>query len=282
MREPIPCLLDADTVIKYYIDFRGSEIVKYLFDESPTARIYVTSVQVAEVISIFYKSCRLGAFSETERKEYIDTFLKDIKENKIIVYDYVREHLLDFKVYETITHIRPPNLKPERVYIPEFGGYVSELKDIADTGDTIMLMIMREAHLITDKKCYLFSSDGHVLRVADALGLKAFNPLGMTFNDLPQDLDKRLHKRKKTSLQVICKDCNNESVSLGSTRTIDICEGGVCIKQPSTPLAHTNRVNLVIHNFANEPIIKQLGTVTHIQDDKVSLKFDTLLASNIF
>lgn len=282
MREQIPCILDANTVIKYYIDLPGSDIVKYLIDESPPALIYVTSVQVAEVISVFYKFCREGAFSEDTRTEYIDTFLTDIKEREIIVYDFVREHILDFPVYEAITKTKPPNLRPERVFIPEFGGFVNELKDIADTGDAIMLLVMREAHLMADKKCYLFTSDGHVLRVADILGLKAYNPVVMTRDDIPPELDRREHKRRKSSLQVICKDCNNDAISFGSTRTIDICEGGVCIRQPSTKLAYTNRVNLVIHNYANEPIIKQIGTVTHIRDDRVSLKFDAPVASNIF
>lgn len=274
MREKIHCLLDANSIIKYYFDLKGSPVIKYLIEKSPTAIVNITTVQIAETISVFYKSCREGAYSLAKREEYKDTFLNDIKQQLIIPYDFVREHILDFDVYEKITEVCPPDLRPITVYIPQCQGFVKELKHLANTGDAIMLLIMREMHLLTDKKCYLFTSDGHVLKIARELGLKTINPERMNLNNLPLELDMRLHKRQNASLKIICKDCVNSSFSYGSTHSMDICAGGICIRQPSTRLCEGNKVNLTVLKGSKEVLADKSGTITRLKDEAVGIKFD--------
>jgi len=230
----IHCLLDANSIIKHYVNLPGSNIINYLFDKSPSAVINISNVQIAEVVSLFYRFHREGIISsDKEREEFKDTFFNDIRIGKITRYAFVDEHLLDFDVYDKITSTPPPVKKPILTFISKFGGFVKELKDIADTGDAIMLMIMREINFITDGNCYLVTCDGHVLNVAKTLNLKVIHPEKTKINNIPQCLDMRKYKRINSPvLKVICKDCFTKE-PLGSTSTLDACEGGICVRKHS-------------------------------------------------
>lgn len=230
----IHCLLDANSIIKHYVDLPGSNIINYLFDKSPSAVINISNVQIAEVVSLFYKFHREGViYSDKEREEFKETFFNDIKIGKIIRYAFVDEHLLDFDVYDKITSTPPPAKRPILTFISTFGGFVKELKDIADTGDAIMLMVMREMNLLTDGNCYLVTCDGHVLNVAKVLNLKVINPEKIKICNIPHCLDIRRYQRIRSPIfKIICKDCLTKD-PLGSTSTFDICEGGISVRKCS-------------------------------------------------
>jgi len=230
----IHCLLDANSIIKHYVNLPGSDIINYLFDRSPAAVINISNVQIAEVVSLFYRFQREGIISsDKEREEFKDTFFNDIRVSKVTRYAFVDEHLLDFDVYDKITSTPPPVKKPILTFISKFGGFVKELKDIADTGDAIMLMIMREINFIADGNCYLVTCDGHVLKIAETLKLKVINPENTKINNIPQCLDIRKYRRINSPvLKVICKDCVTKE-PLCSTSTLDVCEGGICVRRHS-------------------------------------------------
>lgn len=225
----IECLLDANSMIKYYINLTGSDVIKYLFNRISIVKINITNIQVVEVISLFYKFCREGKISIQQREEFKDTFLNDIRIKKILLYDFVNEHILDFDVYDKITVIPPPTKRPKLTFIPIYKGYIKELKDIADSSDTIMLTIMREVHLLTNGDCLLFTSDGHVQDVAKALGLKVIDPEKTGIKNLPKELYERKYEREIVKLKAICVDCDSLT-QLPVFKAVNLCMDGVCLK----------------------------------------------------
>ena len=110
--DKIECLFDANSLIKYYVNLPGANVVRYLVDKSPNININITNVQVAELISVFYKMHRENIItSEEELEQYKDTFFNDIKKGLFNCYDYVTDHLLDFEVFETISSTKPAQKK---------------------------------------------------------------------------------------------------------------------------------------------------------------------------
>ena len=103
----VQCLLDSDAVLKYYIDLPGSEVVRYLFDRSPSAAINVPTTQLMEVVAFFYKLRTLKIIPTDEKLEdFKRTFFNDIKRGKILAYEFAGEHLLDFPGHETINSVK--------------------------------------------------------------------------------------------------------------------------------------------------------------------------------
>lgn len=268
-------LLDANSIIKYYVPLPGSKVIKYLFDRSPTTQIYITNIQVAEVVSLFYKLRREKIIpSDDSLEEFKDTFFNDIKNKKILVYDFTNEHILDFKVYKTITTPRPPHKKPERTFIPEFGGYVQELKDIADTGDAIMLMIAREMNFLNQKDVFLVTSDGRVKDVAKSLGIKVIDPEKASVKNLPEAIDQRKQKRKRIELRALCFDCELNT-QLPTARTLDICDNGVRLLTKK-PIMVGKQLQIKLSPFSDPHKDKEIeGRVVWCNDDRVGIQFLT-------
>lgn len=240
---PIDCLLDTNSIVKIYVRIKGYETVKYLFEKSPTAVINIANTQIVETISIFYKFRREGGFSsDEERDTYVDTFLKDIDRGKIKTYDFAEEHIKDFEVYQKITQIRPPNNKPAKIFVPEWDGYYQELKAPADGIDTIMLLIMREMHLMTNKEAYLVSSDGHVKEVAKAFQLRIIDPELTPIERLPVQLLLLRDKRISVNLRTICVDCDS-ALQMDTAKAINICQGGLCL-ETKKPLVIGKRIDI--------------------------------------
>jgi len=282
MRE-IYCLLDANSVIKHYVDLPGSEVVNYLFEKSPTAVINISNVQIAEVVSIFYKFHREGIITSVqELEEFKDTFFNDMKTGKITRYAFVDEHILDFEVYRKITETAPPVQKPIRTFIPQFGGFVSELKDIANTGDAIMLMVMREINYLTEGNSCLVTCDGHVLNVAQQLNLRVLNPEKCNIASIPQCLDIRRSKRLKSpTLKIVCKD-NFSKEEIGSTSSIDICEGGVLVRKKSNLREGRNIVLRLSPINKKEPVIEQAGQVVRSTEWANAIRFLEPIPDNLY
>ena len=271
----INCLFDANAILKYYFPTEDPhQIVKYLIEESPNTVNNITTVQIVEVISVLYKFRRQNIItSDDELKTYIDTFLSDTKNGKLNRYDFAEEHIKDFDVYKTISETCPPPDRNVTQYIPECKGYVKKLKDVANSADAIMLFVMREIHLLTDKKCYLVTSDGHVKEIARKLGLKIIDPKDTPIKAIPAELDRRRAARKNLNLGVICKDPINSTTVL-STSTIDICHNGACIRFHNKPMEQGKRLSLYMYNFADkENKTEQSAEVVRVEKDEIGVKF---------
>lgn len=225
------CLLDANSLIKYYVDLSGSELIKCLLDRSPAKIVYISTIQAEEIIGNFYKFRRQNIIDSDEKLEIIkDTFFKDIG-NKFYLFDFAREHLLDFVVPAKITEIPPPPRKPH-IYVRWFGSLLPVSKRVANTGDAIMLKIIREIHLLSEGNCCLVTSDEHVQMIA-----KALDPPIMVIDceksgiaNLPEKLDPRgPDERRDIRLRAICCD-SDSSFRFETMSVVNLSRNGACLE----------------------------------------------------
>lgn len=274
----INCLYDANAIIKYYFPALDKhQIVKYLLEESPHSYNNISTIQATEVLSLFYKARREGGIDTDDKLEgYKDSFFDDIKIGKLHLYDFAQEHLLDFPVYKTISETCPPPDRYITEYLPECKGFVRKLKNVANSADAIMLLTMREIYHLAEKKgkeSFLITSDGHVKAVAEKMKIKVIDPERTPRNCIPPELDRRYLKRKNKALGAICKYPNDESTIM-STSTIDICDGGACIKSIGKLFDPKKHLSIFIYDYSNrDDRAEQLSEVIYSDKEKVRVKF---------
>jgi hypothetical protein len=226
------CLFDTNALIKYYVPLVGSDIVRYLIDKNNIIKANISNVQIAEMISLFYKFRTNGVLSSDEHVvQCVHTFLNDLKTERFLTYDFCNEHLLDFAVYKKVATTPTPEVS--LAFAKQFGNVIKGTKDSADTADTILLLIMREMNLMADGKAYLVTCDAHVKAIAQTLGLKVLDPEKETMATLPDELDIRQNKRAPIALKALCS-YENDSRHLPLMRTLDVSEHGLCleVKEP--------------------------------------------------
>jgi len=269
----IDCLLDTNSIVKYYHNEPGSNIIQYLLDKSPLANINILNVHVAEVMSTFYKlRVKKKLKSDEDRDKLIATFLQDIRSNKIKIYDFRTEHLKDTERVLQKVYTIPPPVKNKKKYIAFLGGFVTELKNFADVMDSLLLVAMCEIQYLIGES-YLLTSDGHVLEVAKSLNLATINPEKTTIDCLPSSLDRRRIKRNCVGVKAICLD-SETALNLGSTRTVDICETGACLEalNGNIPIGRAINLKLSSFNFPDRNI-EVLGSVVWNSTKGLGIKF---------
>ncbi len=246
------CLFDSNVLIKYYVPLQGSDIIIYLIDKNKNVQVNISNVQVVEMISLFHSFYKNGIFSTPDQVvAAIHTFLNDITIGKIKVYEFSSEHILDFSVYKKAASIPTPDVRLP--FVKGKDGIIKGIKDEADGGDIILLLIAREMNLLSNENFFLVTSDSHVKAIASSLNLKVLDPETVTMDSLPVGLDIRKSKRAQIELKAFCA-YEGEEKTLPLMRTLDISENGICL-EISEPL-DTNR-RLAIKLTANDNYYKQ-------------------------
>lgn len=260
----IDCLFDTNSLLKRYIPETGTDVVDYLFDKSPTAVINIPNIQIIEVIKAFHKLRFTGEIkTDLDREKVIDTFLNDIKFGKIKIYDFSNEHLKDFDIYEPLTSIQPDHGKRR-----------------ANTVDAILLIIMREMHLMTGEEVYLVCADDHVLDVAAHFKLKTINPLRSSIANIPACLDKR-HKRVQNQVRAILRELTDNEC-LGSGCTVNISQGGMAMRRQSR-LTPGKAVGLTLtHISKDDNTCEASGEVIWADKSGAGIKFHNTLHLDLF
>ena len=223
------CLFDTNAIVKRYHPEEGSEIVDYLFDKSPRITINLTTPQVVEVLSVFYKLRADGKITEDERVTATDTFLKDISLGKIYLYDFAKRHLTDTDIYKPIAEFKPIKF----TYIDKKTGKKRTGKKFRpNTADSLMLLIMREIkiHIETaGDEAYLVTSDEPVIKIAEGLKIKVINPEKTSKSKLPRTLDIREHIRRPLNAKAVFHDLETKQ-PLGHSTSEDISEMGLKVR----------------------------------------------------
>lgn len=277
----VDCLLDTNSIVKRYHTELGTEVIDYLFNKSPTVLINFLNLQVVEVIRTLH---HLRAKNEIKTDEIlktlVDTFLKEIDDGrnsgKIKLYEFASEHLKDLGVYEPIFAV------PRPIYFQRLnsGKVIKKKKERADTIDALMLLIMREVHFHTEES-YLITSDEHVLDVAKYLKIKTINPEIVKINELPRSLDVRREARDDKHLKVICYDAETKQ-PLGSTATVDICKGGICVKE-IPHLTQGRNIIFKISPFNKEDIFAEVdGQILWNRDKETGIRFRTPVPEELY
>ncbi|MBU1863307.1 MAG: hypothetical protein KKH94_06575 [Candidatus Omnitrophica bacterium] len=269
----IHCLGDTNALIKYYIDLPGSDIIRYLIDKNPSVAMNITNVHITEMIGLFYKLRANGIITSDDYcTQYIHTFLHDIKEKKILVYDFSNQHILDFDVFEKIATTPAPLV--QLPYTITKGILVKGTKDDADTADSILLVVMREMHLLSEGKSFLVTCDAHVKAIAHVFGLPVIDPEKVTIDMLPTVLNLRSEQRKEVTLNALCTYENDVQV-MPVMRTINISERGLCLRTRDVLIPHKNVViDLVSENNGRE-MHKIRGSVQWVAEHCAGIKSET-------
>jgi len=88
-------LLDASALCKrYFVNEIGAGVVSDLFDDASSRR-YLINIGIVEVLNAFYRVCREGHLTETEREALIAAFYADIANGSLLVYSVRDEHILN-------------------------------------------------------------------------------------------------------------------------------------------------------------------------------------------
>ena len=271
----INTLFDTNAVLRYYFPAQDTyQTVNYLLKNNKKLINNITGVQIVEVLSTFYNLRNQNILeSDEELDGYKETFLNDIKEGVFTMYDFAREHIKDFDVYKSISEVSPPPDGGRVEYLKQSSGFAKIFRNAANTCDNIMLLIMREIHLLTDKKCYLITSDAHVKLVAEALGIKIVDPGLTPIRCLPPDLDRREDKREDICVSVVCRRAEEPSFVL-STSTLDISRGGACIKSQDRTFELGTILSMDMSEIADKrKRLIQDAEVVRVERERIGVKF---------
>lgn len=218
--EKVDCLLDTNAIVKHYHAEDGSDVINYLFDKAP-AELNILNIQIAEVVTIFYTLRRLNEIkTDSDCEALIDTFFADIRDKRLMVYDFTNEHLKNMDIFRTVHNT--PRIK-RKFYNPHMKN-----KERCDAIDTIMLIVAKE---ITDctRNAFLVTGDEHAIAVAQKQRIKTINPNEGLAKALPFCLDVRNSTRRKVQAKAICKN-KTTGQSVGTMQTFDISRTGMRIK----------------------------------------------------
>ena len=228
----VHCLFDADSIIKNYINLPGSGIVKHIFEKSPTAQVNILDITVPEVLMLFYYFEKSKAIrSSIEREQLKDTFLNDIKTEKIKLYSFSKEHILDFKAYDIIAS-EIAGFRKERVF----------------SNDIIFTLIAREMRYI-DSKSAVVTSAIALKKIAGACLLTVIDPQRAKIEELSLLNDVRMAKRCDVSLKAMCWDCQNNN-ALCVAKAVNLSNFGVCLEM-DTPYSVGKELDIRLSSFRN-------------------------------
>ena len=164
------CVIDASALLKRYKEELGTPIIDDLFEHKDCAR-HILNVTIPEVMAVFFSWQLKGELAQTRSKnlkELRKRFRKDREQDKIIIHN-VDDHNISrtSSIYDSSFDISAPTYKDEQ-------GKLCEKERISPV-DVLVLSVCEELKR-NYKNAYLFASDEHMLKVAEKLGIKAYNP----------------------------------------------------------------------------------------------------------
>ena len=161
------CVLDASALIKKYHKEKGSEIVEALFEHKDSA-IHLLNVAIPEVIGTFFRWQRKGQLTPVNRNRLKEIFLEDVKSYKIAIHNINDRNIVETdNVWQTSIGVPAPH------YYTAQGK--RKTKSPVGPIDVLVISVCRELRA-SYKECYLFSSDEHMLKVAEKLRISTYNP----------------------------------------------------------------------------------------------------------
>jgi len=161
------CVLDASALIKKYHKENGSEIVEATFEHSDTA-IHLLNVAIPEVIGTFFRWQLKGKLTPTKRNQLKKIFLEDVKSYKIVIHNINDRNIVETdNVWETSIAVPAPHYYDAN----------SKRKEKPRVGpiDVLVLSVCQELKT-SYKMAFLFSSDEHMLKVGEKLGISTHDP----------------------------------------------------------------------------------------------------------
>jgi predicted nucleic acid-binding protein len=163
----IHCALDTSALLKRYTREPGSPIIDSLFESENCAR-HILNITITEVYGAFLRWQLAGSVPPQKRKELRDLFKKDVQQHILITHDIQESDISRSNtIYDTSIQVPAPT------YVDHEGQ--RREKPRIGPADVLVLSMCQEL-----KQDYgeinLFTADEHMLKVAEKLGIKAWNP----------------------------------------------------------------------------------------------------------
>ena len=262
----ICCVLDTSAILQRFqpTSLNAAYFIDTLY-KNKKIELDLPIVCIPETIQQFYNSHRKSQFSGAamsivERQGLIGRFKKDIKDGLLVKYPapdslFARAE----EIYNVSFTISPMGAEP------------------INMADMLVIATALEMKSIPKKyveEVYLFSSDPHLLDVANRLGIISYDPKFINIDRLPRCFCRRVYMRRRARLKVTCRHCKDGS-QYGPTYTRNICNHGLCIDMPVRKINQREKISLRIMHYRNPAtVIDRNAVAVWIKNSRVGFKLE--------
>lgn len=256
-------MLDTNTLLqRFQPDNDRAKCVIDLLYQNKKVELHLPAVCFSETIQQFYYAHRDSQsdpdpISEQERDELVNNLMQDIKNKRLWLYPMTDSLFAKTTEIFNTSFVTPCKGREPICVI-----------------DMLVIAVALELKRLGIVEVEIYSSDFHLCDTARAMGIDSYDPKTVCIDDLPSDINRRKVKRPVCELPIICNDLTSTSArALGRTQTVNICEGGICIKHPNRKISRGDRLNLkILHS--EQQIFDGNGTVTWSDEEKAGIKVD--------
>ena len=176
------CVLDASALLKKYREETGSDLIKALFNRTDCAK-HILNVTIPEVTGAFVNWRLHKEIEPTDRENLIESFINDIRLYNVVVHNITHRNIVKTDDVWTKSITVKPSSQPELekwIDCPlckkSFVLKTKPMKLRVGPIDILVLSVCLELRASYGNNVYLFSSDGHMLKVANKLNIKTCDP----------------------------------------------------------------------------------------------------------
>jgi predicted nucleic acid-binding protein/DNA-directed RNA polymerase subunit RPC12/RpoP len=180
-------VLDASTLAKKYRQETGWQIIQSLFRKSDKKEctLHILNVTIPEIVGAFVRWELKGEIGKGQWKELKNLFIEDIKNYRVVIHNITDRNIIRTDdVWEKSMPIKATQSQgEEKIKCPHCDKEIITYKRKPRVGpiDVMVLSVGLELKLIYGHgNVYLFTSDNHMLKVADRLKIKTCNPEAVT------------------------------------------------------------------------------------------------------
>jgi hypothetical protein len=180
-------ILDASTLAKKYRQETGWEIIQSLFSKSDKKEctLHILNVTIPEIVGAFVRWELKGEIKKGQWKELKNLFITDIQDYRVVIHNITDRNIIRTDdVWEVSMHIKAGQSREgETVKCPKCKEEIISPREKPRVGpiDVMVLSVGLELKAIYGyNNVYLFTSDSHMLKVADRLKIKTCDPEAVT------------------------------------------------------------------------------------------------------
>ncbi|MFC1781611.1 type II toxin-antitoxin system VapC family toxin [Planctomycetota bacterium] len=157
-------ILDASALAKKYRKETGWDIIQSLFRHKDCT-LHILNITIPEIVGAFVRWEQSNEIAKGEWKVLKDLFIADINNYKLVIHNITHRNIIKTDdVWETSMPVKPTLYQGQRR--PRVG-----------PNDVLVLSVGLELKTIYGfQNVYIFTSDNHMLKVADRLKIKTCDP----------------------------------------------------------------------------------------------------------
>jgi len=157
-------VLDASTLAKKYRQETGWDIIQSLFRQKDCT-LHILNITIPEIVGAFVRWELKSEIGQGKWEELKNLFIADITNYQLVIHNVTHRNIIKTDdVWKTSMPIKPTQYQGKRK--PRVGPI-----------DVMVLSVVLELKTIYGySNVYLFTSDNHMLKVANRLKIKTCNP----------------------------------------------------------------------------------------------------------